>query len=144
MSGRMVAAIAAVLIAWPSAWAQNQSDEASRAEETAQVRDAALTRRMEEIGQRIGLGEEQMERFKPIYSDHLEAQLAILHEHGIEFGAEGRGRTRLSTLLALRRGLRDVDEATLERLATVLSGEQLAAFQAIQDEQRERNRDRIR
>ena len=70
--------------------------------------------------------------------------MAVLDEHGIEFGAEGRRRTRLRTLLALRNDLRDVDEATLERLAPVLSDEQLAGYRAIQDEQRERNRARIR
>ena len=124
--------------------AQMEEFSAMRAEVAAQARDAILTRWVEEIGRRISLDEEQLGPFKPIYSDHVEAQKAILDEHGIEFGAEGGSRTRLRTLLALRRDLRDADEATLERLSAVLTAEQLAAYRAIQDEQRERNRDRIR
>ena len=116
---------------------------ALQAEAGERIREAAMAWRVQQIGQRIGLDEAQYEPFAAVYSDHVNAQMAVLEEHGIEFGAERQGRTRLRTLLALRRDLRDADEATLERLSSILDGEQLAEYRAIQDEQREQNRQRI-
>ena len=117
---------------------------ALQAEAGERVREAAMARRVQQIGQRIGLDEALFEPFAAVYADHVNAQLAVLEEHGIEFGAERQGRKRLRTLLALRRDLRGVDEATLERLSSILDDEQLAGYRAIQDEQREQNRQRIR
>ena len=117
---------------------------ALQTEAEERIREAAMAGRVQQIGERIGLDEVQYEPFAAVYSDHVNGQMALLEEHGIEFGAGRQGRTRLRTLLALRRDLRDADEATLERLSSILSDEQLAEYRAIQDEQRERNRQRMR
>ena len=117
---------------------------ALQTEAEERIREAAMARRVQQIGQRIGLDEAQYEPFATVYSNHVNAQMALLEEHGIEFGAERQGRTRLRTLLALRGDLRDADEATLERLSSILTDEQLAEYRAIQDEERERNRQRMR
>lgn len=97
---------------------------------------------VDEARARLSLTDVQVERLTPIFERYIEAQMAILDEHGIEIG--GEGRTRLRTLLALRRDLRAADEATLERLSSILTGEQLAAYRTVQDEQRERNRELLR
>ena len=138
-SGELQAQLATVL-----SGEQMAELNALQAEARERIREAAMARRAEQIAQRIGLGEARLESFAAVYSDHVNAQMAVLEAHGIEFGAERQGRTRLRTLLALRRDLREADEATLQRLSSILDDEQLAAYQAIQEEQREQNRQRIR
>ncbi len=108
------------------------------------IREAAMAWGVKKIGQQIGLDEEQLADFKPIYLDHVQSQMEILDKHGVEFGGERQSRTRLRTLLALRKDMRVADKATLEKLSDILSKEQLTKFQAIQEEQRKRNRDRVR
>lgn len=121
-----------------------QMDEldALREEGRVRVQETILARRVEEIGERIGLGEEQLGPFRAIYAEHVESQIAILDRHGVQVG--GGGRTRLRTLVALRRDMQAADDATLGRLASLLSDGQLAEYRTIQEEQRERNRESIR
>lgn len=113
-------------------------------EAKTRIREAAMVWGVKKIGQQIDLDEEQLAEFIPIYLDHVQSQIEILDKHGIEFGGERQGRTRLRTLLALRKDMRVADEAMLEKLSEILSKEQLIKFRAIQEEQRKRNRDRIR
>ena len=104
----------------------------------ATERDIILTRAAQQIGQQIGLEGDRLEAFTPIHVENLQARVAVLEKHGITAGAEDRPGVR--TLLALRRDLRAVDEDTRERLFPLLTEDELEAYQAAVEEQREQNR----
>lgn len=126
----------------PSQMAQLQQLQDERKE---RMREQLLVRQLEEMGAELGLTDEQLARMQPIYLDHVTTQLEILEKHGIEFGAPEQGR-RVG-FRKLRRLRRDTDRAnseTIERLTPILTGEQLQRYQAIQEEQRNQMRDRIR
>ena len=113
-----------------------------QAQEATELRDTILTREAQQIGQQIGLEGDRLEAFTPIHVESLEARVAVVEKHGITAGAEDRPGIR--TLLALRRDLRAVDEDTRERLFPLLTEDELDAYQAAVEEQRERNRERAR
>ena len=114
----------------------------AQAQEPAQYRDAVLSQLAQQLGDEIGLDDERMVAFETIYVEHVENRIAVFRKHGISAGAEERPGIR--TLMALRRDLRAVDEATIERLSTLLTEEELDAYRAGVELQRERNRELIR
>lgn len=114
-------------------------------ERKERMREQLLVRQLEELGAELGLTEEQLARMQPIYLDHVTAQLEILEKHGIEFGAPQQGRrVGFRKLRQLRRDTDRLNSKTIKRLTPILTGEQLQGYQAIQEEQRNQMRDRIR
>ena len=113
-----------------------------QAQEATELSDAILTRAAQQIGRQIGLEGDRLEAFTPIHVESLNARIAVVEKHGITVGADDRPGIR--TLLALRRDLRAVDEDTRERLSPLLTDDELDSYKAAVEEQRERNRERVR
>ena len=123
--------------------AQMQEWERLREERRERFTDRMLVRQLEEMAVELGLTEDQLERMTPIYLDHVKTQLAIMQEHGMESGGWSQGRRPgFRTLRQLRRDTAEVRQATIQRLAPILSSEQLKQYEAIQDEQRREMRER--
>ena len=101
---------------------------------------------MQELQERLELTEEQREQVRSVLTDHFEAVLTVLDQHGIDLEEERSERERLGLkkLRALRKDLDQVRKATREQLANVLSPEQLAEYKQVRTEQRERIRKKIR
>ena len=101
-----------------------------------------LKARMQEIGSRLGLTEEQVIQLKPILEGHFDAQMAIFDKYGLN--VENRGsRPDVQTLRALRKDLDENKTKTSKRLSGILSREQLAEFEKIQKEQRQKMREKF-
>lgn len=107
-----------------------------QAERQKRVRKRVFAKGMEEIGARLALTEAQMAKARPILQDHLEGQLALLDKHDIDSGE----RPGIRKLRALRRDLDAQEGETAKKLAAILSTEQMAEYEKIQEERRERTR----
>ena len=107
-----------------------------QAEGQQRIRKRVIARRMDQIGARLDLTEEQTTAVRPILQDHFDGQLALLEQHGIDSGE----RPKIRKLRALRRDLDAKEKETAEKLAAILSSEQMAEYNKIQDEQRERRK----
>ena len=116
-----------------------------RAEQNEKLRKRILAKRLDEIGARLGLTPEQAERIRPVLKKHFEAQMAALDRHGIGAGTrDGGRRPGFRALRRLRGELRGNNAATLKRLSAILSKARLAAYEALQAEQREKLRALLR
>lgn len=95
------------------------------------------------VGEALGLSAQQQETVAPILSDHFDAQLAILSEHGI---GDSDRRLTLRGLRALRDDLDRSDAEILQRLqdSGAISARQLDAYEAMQAELKERRRALLR
>ena len=112
-----------------------------RTEQEERFRHRLLSRRLDEIGARLDLTREQAERARPILEDHFEAQIAVLDRHGVSRGIRDDGeRPGLRTLRRLRKDLGKINDKTAQRLSALLSEAQLAAYEALQAEQRKKLR----
>ena len=104
-----------------------------------------LEARMEETRARLQLTDEQARELMPVLEGHFEAQHAIIEKHGVD--PDNRDRSRQldpQTLGALRTALDEQSVATEERIAELLTAQQLAEFRKIRTEQEQRYRERIR
>ena len=102
--------------------------------------------RLEEARIRLDLTDEQVEQVRPILRTEFEALLDVLQEYGIDLQDRSGGAGRLG-FLRLRRLQRDVNalrEQTLEDLDEVLTDGQLETYKAIQEENRQAMRERLR
>lgn len=104
-------------------------------------RERAFASSLEQLGQTLELTDEQLAAATPILSNHTQTQLAIFEKHGVDLS--GREKASMMTLLALRQDTNAVNARTLRQLSAIFSEEQLEKYKAIQEEQRERVRDRI-
>ena len=111
-----------------------------QAERKKQLYEQFLSKRIEDMGARLVLTEEQLTKVRPILQEHFAAQRAILDQYDI-----GRGkRPDAQQFRALRRALDASKAQTAKRLAGILSAEQMAEFDKIQAEQREQIRENFR
>ena len=119
--------------------------ETIQAERKQQIRETLQSKLIEAIGTKLALTGKQMARVKPILQNHFDAQMGILNKHGIKIGNLERGkRPGLRTLRALRNDMDENRAKTMKQLSGILSEEQMAAFETMQAEQKERMRARFR
>ena len=112
-----------------------------RAEQEGKLRERLLSRRLGTIVAKLGLAGEQADQVRPILKDHFEAQMAVLDKHGIAPGnRDSANRPGFRTLRRLRKDMGEINEKTEERLSAILSEAQLAAYEALQAEQRKKLR----
>ena len=114
-------------------------------ERKKQIREDFLSKRAEDIGAKLGLTEEQIRQFKPVLASHFDAQMAVLDKQGVAIGSRGdRKRLRFRKLRALRKDLDKISDKTSKRLSEIFSKVQLAEFEKIQKEQRQKMREKFR
>lgn len=100
---------------------------------------------LQEATLRLALTEEQQAQVKPILEKHFAAQMAILDKHGIKVGNQaGNKRPGFRQLRALRNEMNENKVKTMKQLSAILSEEQMAEFEQIQAELKERMRERFR
>ena len=98
-----------------------------------------------DMRQRLNLSEDQQAQIEPIVRDHVEASQAVLRAHGISStGASSGGPKSLRQLRALANDMKPVRDQTRRRLAEVLSPEQMAEYQLIEEERRQAMRERLK
>ena len=106
---------------------------------------AQFEARMQKTKARLGLTEEQQTRLRPILKDHFAAQMVILDKYGLGVGTrDGDKQPDFRKLRTLRNELDANKAKTVKHLSDILSDEQLAEFEKMQAEQRERIREHIR
>ena len=137
MKRRIIATMFAALVVGAVAVAQEVTQERD------ELREELLTA-LVEARERLALTDELAEQIRPILQADLAGRVAVLAEHGIELGADERPRLNLRELRALSMALAAVRAETLEALAEVLSEEQLAVYQELQEEGAEALRERLR
>ena len=111
------------------------------------ARIAQLRERLQETYARLNLTDEQIEQVGPILRAAFAAQVEVLQEHGIDLLGDdsgAAGRLGLLQLRRLRRDLEAVREQTIEALDAVLTAEQLDTYKAIQEENGQAMRERLR
>ena len=114
-------------------------------ERKQQLQETLQAKHIEKIGTKLALTETQMARLKPILGQHFAAQMAILDKHGINIGTQkGSQRPGFRKLRALRNDMNENRAKTMQQLSIILSAEQLAEFEKMQAEQRERLRAHLR
>ena len=114
-------------------------------ERKQQLQETLQAKHIEKIGTKLALTETQMARLKPILEQHFAAQMAILDKHGINIGTQkGSQRPGFRKLRALRNDMNENRAKTMQQLSIILSAEQLAEFEKMQAEQRERLRAHLR
>ena len=111
-----------------------------RAEQFARLQEWMLSKYVDKLGARLELTPEQTERVRPVLKDHVEAQRAILDKYGIEPGNRGGKRPGFRTLRRMGREFDANRARTRKRLSAILPDAQLAAYDALQAEQRKRMR----
>ena len=109
---------------------------------------AQMERRIEAARERLALTDEQAEAIVPILKAGAQKQAAVLERHGIDLDGRSAGnreaRLGLRALRKLRREMDAVRGETVEKLANVLTEEQVAEYKKIQEENRKAMRSRIR
>ena len=116
----------------------------------AQVSDdqmAAFEARVAQVFDQLALSDEQVEAIKPILLAGLEAQKAVFASHGIDFetrtSTDG-SRMGLRDARKLGQDLEDVRKDTMAKLGEVLDDEQMAEYQRMQEEARQKMREAAR
>ena len=101
---------------------------------------------LEQAKDRLNLTDEQVEQVKPILRESIEASKQVLDKHGIDLSVPKEQRTRPSfrEMRAIKKDMKAVRTATTEKLAVVLSDDQLDAYKEIQEERREEMQEQIR
>ncbi len=124
------------LASLPAAGAQEQEDRAAQLEE-----------RVAEARQRLELTDEQVAQMEPIIESGIEARLLVLEEYGIdpEARASGaQGKLRLRQKRALAKELNEINAEVRDEMSEILTDEQLAEYEKIQEERRAEMRERAR
>ena len=112
------------------------------AEQEAELRERLLSRRLDEIGAKLELTPEQEDRMRPVQKEHFEAQINVLDKHGLGPGNRADGkRPGFRTLRRLRKDMDEINENTGERLSAILTGMQMAVYEALQTKQRKKLRE---
>jgi hypothetical protein len=97
--------------------------------------------RLASAAERLMLTDQQREQVLPILRANTEANLRILQRYGFSRG--NRPDLSLRQKLSLRREFSAQRDETNEQLSRVLSRDQMSIMEEIQDENRERMRERI-
>jgi len=99
---------------------------------------------MDETEERLQLTDSQKETVRPILNDDQMQRQAILNEYGIDLeNIDPDNRPGRRTLLKMRRDMNKVNKRTEKQLASVLTDDQMAEWGALQEERREKMRDRL-
>jgi len=99
---------------------------------------------MDETEERLQLTDSQKETVRPILNDDQMQRQAILNEYGIDLeNIDPENRPGRRTLLKMRRDMNKVNKRTEKQLASVLTDDQMAEWGALQEERREKMRDRL-
>jgi len=99
---------------------------------------------MDETEERLQLTDSQKETVRPILNDDQMQRQAILNEYGIDLeNIDPDNRPGRRTLLKMRRDMNKVNKRTEKQLASVLTADQMAEWGALQEERREKMRDRL-
>ena len=115
--------------------------EKIQTEQKQRIREKLQSKLIERIGTKLGLTGKQMAQVKPILENHFDAQTAILNKYGLSIGNRDRGtRPGFRTLRALRNDMDEHHAKTTKHLSAILSEEQMAEFEKMQAEQKERMR----
>ena len=102
--------------------------------------------RIEQMATRLDLTDEQIDQVTPVLQDSMERQRSILSSYGIDLDSPDAqpGKLGMRKARAMRKELDAVRTDTLDELELILSDEQLAEFERIQEERRTEMRERIR
>lgn len=107
--------------------------------------DAKAQEKLEQAIAELELTDEQVEAIRPILEGSFERRAAVLDEYGIELGGREKGaRLGLRERRALRSDLKDEHKETIEALSEVLTDDQLAAYEAMAEERRDKLKLRMR
>lgn len=99
---------------------------------------------MDETEERLQLTDSQKEAVRPIINDDQMQRQAILNEYGIDLeNIDPDNRPGRRTLLKMRRDMNKVNKRTEKQLASVLTDDQMAEWGALQEERREKMRNRL-
>lgn len=117
---------------------------AARAEEPrfSEEQIDQLLARVEATQERLQLTEAQKAEVAPILEKSREKRLSILEGYG--FGGGSKPELSFREKRALAKEMKAVRGDTEKQLATVLSAEQMAEYKKIQDENRDRLRERMK
>lgn len=116
-----------------------------QAERKQRIQETLQSKLIEKIGTKLGLAGEQMAQVKPILEHHFTTQMAILNKHGIRIGNQkGNKRPGFRALRALRNDMEQHKAKTMKQLSSILSKEQMAEFENMQAEQKQRMREHFR
>ncbi|MBI1239958.1 MAG: hypothetical protein GC199_11525 [Alphaproteobacteria bacterium] len=103
---------------------------------------ARIEQQWQDMVQRLQLSDEQIAAAKPIVEEHTQARMTILSDFRAGL-APGQKPSR-GTLMTLRDQMQASRAAMRADLAPILTPEQLAELDAIQDERRAAMREKIR
>ena len=128
---------AATLIALFAVGAEAAADDDPAAKAKAQ---------MQETFERLELTDEQIQQVEPVLRASAEARQEILAEYGMDPASRQSSGARPGPrkMRAMRKEMDAVNEDTLGQLEQVLSDEQIAEFNRIQEERRAEMRERMR
>lgn len=101
---------------------------------------------VQEIKTRLELTEHQVEQMTPIIERSIESRRKILSSYGIDLESGQRPEERLGfrEARAMRQELSAASADTRDELKDILSEEQMAEFESMQEEKRAAFRDRLR
>ena len=107
---------------------------------------AKAAEKLEETKVRLNLTDDQFVSIEPILIEDLAQKNQVLLEHGInlESGERPTGGMNIRTARALANDLGSVREKTIEKLSVYLSDEQIQEYKKIQEENKEKMRERIK
>ena len=109
-------------------------------------RSAQLEERVAEARQRLDLTDEQVAQMEPIIESGIEARLLVLEEYGIDPEARTsgqQGKLRLRQKRALTKELNEISAEVRDEMSEILTDEQLAEYEKIQEERRAEMRERV-
>lgn len=101
--------------------------------------------KIEQTKQRLNLSEEQEKKLVPIIEKSMEQRKALFDKHGIERPKNGeKKRPSFSQMMALKEDMDKLNADTRAQLSSVLNDEQLAQWDEIQKENKDKMRKRMR
>jgi len=107
---------------------------------------AKAAEKLEETKVRLNLTDDQFVSIEPILIEDLAQKNQVLLEHGInlESGERPTGGMNIRKARALANDMGSVREKTIEKLSVYLSDEQIQEYKKIQEENKEKIRERIK
>jgi len=107
---------------------------------------AKAAEKLEETKVRLNLTDDQFVSIEPILIEDLTQKNQVLLEHGInlESGERPTGGMNIRKARALANDMGSVREKTIEKLSVYLSDEQIQEYKKIQEENKEKMRERIK
>lgn len=107
---------------------------------------AKAAEKLEETKVRLNLTDDQFVSIEPILIEDLAEKNQVLLEHGInlESGERPTGGMNIRKARALANDMGSVREKTIEKLSVYLSDEQIQEYKKIQEENKEKIRERIK